>query len=86
VTGTGTTSGGTIYGMQKTTVYLPDELKRRIEATAASEGRSEAEVIRRALALNVPERRPRPRPGVIHSGSPMAEQVDELLAGFGEDG
>ena len=31
-----------MYGMTKTTVYLPDELKEDLERLAKSEGRSEA--------------------------------------------
>src|SRR4051794_35229216 len=47
--------------MVKTTVYLPDELKRRLELTATTEGRSEAEVIRIALVEYTERNRPRPR-------------------------
>ncbi len=32
-----------MYGMKKTTVYLPDELKAALERAAAAQGRSEAE-------------------------------------------
>jgi hypothetical protein len=32
-----------MYGMRKSTVYVPEELKQSLERTAASEGRSEAE-------------------------------------------
>ena len=42
---------GTMYGMTvKTTVYLPDDLKRALEVEAAASGRSEAEIIREAIA------------------------------------
>ena len=33
-------------GMEKTTVYLPDDLKRALRRSAKSTGRSEAELIR----------------------------------------
>ena len=33
-------------GMEKTTVYLPDELKRALRRAARSTGRSEADLIR----------------------------------------
>jgi predicted DNA-binding protein len=39
--------------MRKTTLYLPDELKERVETVARMEGRSEAEVIRDAIAAAV---------------------------------
>ena len=66
---------------QKTTIYLPDELKAAVEGEARRRGLSEAEVIRQAITQAVS----RPRPGVgIISGEPFAERVDELLDGFGE--
>jgi Arc/MetJ-type ribon-helix-helix transcriptional regulator len=74
--------------MRKTTVYLPDELKARLERCAREQGRSEADVIRAALAeYTARNGRPRPRlPLVRGTGVPtnIAEHVDELLAeGFG---
>jgi hypothetical protein len=65
----------------KTTMYLPDELKATVEGEARRRGVSEAEVTRQAIAGAVA--RPRPRFGII-DGEPMAERVEELLAGFGE--
>ena len=65
----------------KTTVYLPDDLKRRLEHEARSRGCSEAQVIRDAVADAID--RPRPRPGVI-SAEAIADRADDLLAGFGE--
>ena len=67
---------------QKTTVYLPDELKVRIEREARRRGCSEATVIRDAISSSLS--RPRPRAGIIAEGEPIAERADELLAGFGE--
>ena len=66
---------------QKTTVYLPDELKARIEREARRRGCSEATVIRDAIGAAL--ERPRPRAGIV-DGEPIADRVDELLAGFGE--
>ena len=75
-------STGTICGItQKTTLYIPDDLKRAVEREARRRGCSEAEVIRQAIAPAVA--RPRPRPGVIDE-EPLAERAEELLAGFGE--
>lgn len=67
--------------MQKTTVYLPDDLKARVEREARRRSTSEAEVIRDAIASAV--QRPRPRAGLFDA-EPFAERVDELLDGFGE--
>jgi len=75
-----------MYGMQKTTVYLPDELKKALGRAAAARGVSEAELIREALrTLTSPAVPPRPRLPLFKSGKPrLAEGVDEALAGFGE--
>ena len=73
---------GTIYGMpQKTTIYLPDDLKAAVESEARRRGLSEAEVMRQAISGAVS--RPRPQPGII-DGEPFAERAEELLSGFGE--
>jgi Arc/MetJ-type ribon-helix-helix transcriptional regulator len=74
--------------MVKTTVYLPDPLKRRLERLAAREGRSEAEVIRAALDEYTEARsRPKPRLPLFAGDAPpdLAERDEEYLAGFGED-
>lgn len=79
---------GIMYGMKKTTVYLPAELKSTLERMATEEGRSEAEIIRTAIQ-NAVDRRQRPLPRIplfdLGPEDPTAaERVDELLAGFGE--
>jgi len=78
---------GKMYGMKKTTVYLPEALKASLEKMAAEEDRSEAEIIRAAIEAAVKNRqRPRPKiPLTSESlGDPRAaERVDELLEGFG---
>lgn len=66
---------------KKTTIYLPDDLKKAVENEARRRSRSEAEVIRRAIADAVS--RPRPRGG-LYEAEPIAERVDELLDGFGD--
>jgi hypothetical protein len=71
-----------MYGMQKTTVYLPDDLKAAVTGEARRRGVAEAEVIRSAIAAAV--RRPKPHGGLFASAKPLAERVDELLPGFGE--
>lgn len=77
---------GMMYGMQKTTVYIPDDLKRTLGKLAAARGMSEAELIRQALReLAQAATAPRPRLPLFRSGKPrLAEHVDKALAGFGE--
>jgi hypothetical protein len=78
---------GMMYGMRRTTIYLPDELKAALERTASAQGTSEAEVIRSALFAAIREQAyPEPRLPLFDSGDPtLAERVDEALAaGFGE--
>lgn len=78
-----------MYGMVRTTVYLPEELKAELERAAERSGESEAEIIRRGVAAAVAEiaenaaRRPR-IPLFASSDPELAERVDEALAGFGE--
>jgi len=76
-----------MYGVKKTTVYLPDELKRDLERAASASGKSEAELIRRGIETVVAaEAPPRPRIPLFRTGRPdLAERVDELLDGYGED-
>ena len=70
--------------MEKTTLYLPDDLKVAIKRVAAQQRVSEAEVIRQAIRRVVGNVRPRPNGGLFSSGQPIARRTDELLAGFGE--
>lgn len=79
-----------MYGMKKTTLYLPDDLKRSVERIAEHEHTSEAEVLRSAIRDMVAQRE-RPRPTIPlwpeGIGPPdLAENVDKYLAkGFGRD-
>ena len=76
-----------MYGMKKTTVYLPDELKAQLGRVAGASGRSEAELIREAVRQLVRNSTPpTPRLPLFKSTDPtLAERVDEELAGgFGE--
>jgi len=77
---------GRMYGMQKTTVYIPDDLKRALVQTALARGVSEAELIREALrALTSNTIAPRPRIPLFKSGKPrLSERADDALSGFGE--
>ena len=75
-----------MYGMKKTTIYLPDDLKAALERAAVEKGQSEAELVRKAVEDLVRGfERPRPRLPLFSSGDPtLAERVDEELRGFGE--
>ena len=70
--------------MEKTTLYLPEDLKTAIRRAAAQRGVSEAEVIRQSIRHAVGASRPHPRGGLFSSDQPIARQVDELLDGFGQ--
>jgi hypothetical protein len=69
--------------MDKTTVYLPAELKSAVKRLARQQGVSEAEVIRASIRDAVSGDRPRPRGGLFASGAPIAREADEHLLGFG---
>ena len=75
-----------MYGMQKTTVYLPDELKAALERAAAARGRSEAELLREGVRLVTRAyASPEPTIPLFASGDRgLAERVDEALVGLGE--
>ncbi|HSP32881.1 MAG TPA: CopG family transcriptional regulator [Thermoanaerobaculia bacterium] len=74
--------------MKKTTVYLPDDLKRKLEFVAKKQARSEADVIREAIEAAVKLVAPRPKIPLVGKGrrrtTHIAEHVDERLDGFGE--
>lgn len=70
--------------MKKTTVYLTDELKRRLGHTARAERRSEADVIRSALEAYTVGERPVPTLPLFASGDiAPVDDWDEALRGFG---
>jgi metal-responsive CopG/Arc/MetJ family transcriptional regulator len=72
--------------MVKTTVYLPEELKGRLERLARDQGRSEAELIRTALEEFTARERPRPTLPLFSSGNVLPiDDWDEAMRGFGED-
>lgn len=75
-----------MYGVERTTVYLTSAQKAALERTAASEGRSEAELIRAGIdAVTARHRIKEPTLPLFASGvDDLASRVDELLEGFGE--
>lgn len=76
---------GTMYGVHRTTIYLPDSLKAALARAAQEEGRTEADLIREGVERLLQLRRAEPRLPLFASGQPgLAEHVDEMLAGFGE--
>jgi metal-responsive CopG/Arc/MetJ family transcriptional regulator len=70
--------------MEKTTVYLPDDLKAAVKRAAKRRGVSEAEVIRDSIRMGVGGEKPRPRGALFSGREPIASRVDELMDGFGE--
>jgi Ribbon-helix-helix protein, copG family len=75
-----------MYGMKKTTVYLPEDLKSALGRVAAEKGRSEAELIREAIGELVRNAEPpRPRLPLFSGDDPtLARRLEEELRGFGE--
>lgn len=75
-----------MYGMHKTTLYLPAELKAALARAAAARRCSEAELLRAALREMVGRTTPpQPRLPLFHSRKRrLAERVEQALAGFGE--
>lgn len=70
--------------VEKTTIYLPDDLKAAVKRAAQQRGVSEAEVIRASIRSAVGGARPRPKGGLYSGSEKIARRTDELLAGFGE--
>lgn len=78
---------GIMYGVKRTTVYFPDEMKAAIEREAARRGVTEAEVIREAVAskLKAAPRRRHIFPVFPEGfGEDVAGRVDELLEGMAD--
>jgi len=70
--------------MEKTTVYLPSDLKVAVKHAAQQRGVSEADVIRESIRALVGGTKPRPRGGLYSSSEPIARRTDEFLDGFGD--
>jgi hypothetical protein len=75
-----------MYGVRRTTIYLPEDLKSSLARAAQEEGRTEADLIREGIERLLETRHPEPRIPLFTSGKPdLAENVDKLLNGFGEE-
>lgn len=68
--------------MHRTTVYLPEDEAAALRRLATQSGRSQAEIIREAIAVVTRDARPRE----FHffgagrgSGEPVAEHADEIV-------
>jgi len=76
-----------MYGMEKTTVYLPSRLKAALKRAAEAGGVSEAAVIRESIERATRNAVPRPTVPLFESREPdLAERVDEALRGRGRRG
>lgn len=74
--------------MHKTTVYLDEQIYLKIRRLAEATGRTQAMIIREALAeYQGSSKRKRPSSiGAGASGAPdLSDRAEELLQGFGED-
>ena len=79
----------TVYGVKRTTIYLPDELKLRLEQAAEQDRCTEAAIVREALDDALKRREVSPTVPLFAEGwgdPTLAERVDDLLAetGFGQ--
>jgi len=74
-----------MYGMKRTTIYLPDDLKARLEAEAQRRGVTEAEIVR--VAVDKELLRARLSGGIFTGGGLNARDIDsgDALEGFGRD-
>ncbi len=75
-----------MYGVKQLTVYLPDDLKKRLELVARQERRTESAIVREALVDALDRREVTPTVPLFTEGwgdPTLAERVDELLAETG---
>jgi len=75
-----------MYGVRRTTIYLPEDLKSSLARAAQEERRTEADLIREGIERLLQSRHPEPRLPLFTSGKPdLAENVDRLLNDFNEE-
>lgn len=75
-----------MYGVDKTTVYLPADLRHALQEAARVRRTSEAALIREGIAMvTAATQPPEPHLPLFESDDPtLAERVDDTLDGFGE--
>lgn len=75
---------GIMYGMKRTTIYLPEPLKALLEQEASRRGVAEAEIVRQAVDKEL--RRSAPRAGLVTAPSVEVHgaNLHEHMEGFGE--
>lgn len=80
---------GIMYGVKRTTIYLPEDMKAAIEREATRCGVTEAEVIREAVSAHLgPSRKRRVIVPAIPEGlgENMASRTDEVLEELAGEG
>jgi predicted transcriptional regulator len=79
----------TIYGVEKSTVYLDPTDYRRLRAMAEAANRPAAELIREAVAEYVRRHGGAPQPSSLGAGrsgrGDLAERAEELLKDMGRE-
>jgi hypothetical protein len=75
-----------MYDMKRTTIFIDEQLERRLKRKARAEGKSVAQCVREAVAAYIaPPTKPMPLPSItgMFSGGPphdTSERVDEFIA------
>ena len=75
--------------MHRTTIYLDEHTRERLESLAEASGQTQAAVIREAIAVYTSTRGSRRAPRSVGMGASasgdLSERAEELLEGFGQD-
>ncbi|MCA0323779.1 MAG: ribbon-helix-helix domain-containing protein [Actinobacteria bacterium] len=72
--------------MVKTSVYLPEAQKARLDEAAAVSGRSQSDLIREGIDQVIQDHLyVRPNMKARFSAPPLVDRVDELLSDLGSD-
>ena len=75
--------------MKRTTVYLDDHTVERLQRLSEASGKTQAAVIREAIAIYSTSRGSRRPPRSVGMGASgdgdVSERAEDLLQGFGED-
>jgi predicted transcriptional regulator len=75
--------------MHRTTIYLDEHTRERLQSLAEASGQTQAAVIREAIAVYSSTRGSRRAPRSVAMGASasgeLSERAEELLEGFGQD-